>query len=354
MQWGASSSLGFQTWWRTSTSPPTWHRWAQSRIRFQRRRALPKLWQALLESLVMGMIRWQHLATGLHPKTGLWPALTMMAAQFPTLTKGLNWFPSPWKSSLRVARYLGRVLKYVFDLPSGFSISKINASTCTRNPISCHIELVQMWFQGCTAKLQWATQHCAWGKTPMMALGGWSTTLTTMKSYCARSSMASTLAHSRSLHQDTTDYNLKLFSYKFLWFIHSLLILEVHWWYLIQAISFKLQNGASLHNWNEPALSRNVPHLPGDAATTKDQIPWLITSDLDIVVLVSNDGNGFVQKKTMTISDVMCHITNVRGQTEATMLDHDLEPMTKDFCTLWGCNGLYHLARDVSRNQWHQ
>eukprot|EP00435_Cladocopium_sp_Y103_P055172 s1724_g18.t1 len=47
----------------------------------------------------------------------------------------------------------------------------------------------------------------------------------------------------------------------------------------------------------------------GDAATTKDQIPWLIRSDLDIVVLVSNDGNGFVQKKIMTIADVLCHIT---------------------------------------------
>ena len=72
-------------------------------------------------------------------------------------------------------------------------------------------------------------------------------------------------------------------------------------------------------------------HLAGDAATSVDQIPWLITSDLDIVVLVISSGDGSVEKRLMTVSEVLCWITRVRGQTEATMLDHDLEPLMKDY-----------------------
>ena len=70
--------------------------------------------------------------------------------------------------------------------------------------------------------------------------------------------------------------------------------------------------------------------LLGDAGTVTDQIPWLITSDLQPVVLLSTGGNGQVQKELMTVADVFCWITRVRGQTEATMLDHDLEPLCKD------------------------
>ena len=60
-----------------------------------------------------------------------------------------------------------------------------------------------------------------------------------------------------------------------------------------------------------------------------DHIPWMITSDLDVVALVTTS-DGSANKKLMTVADVLCFVTRTRGITEVTMVDHDLEPMTKD------------------------
>ncbi|CAK9111224.1 unnamed protein product [Durusdinium trenchii] len=68
----------------------------------------------------------------------------------------------------------------------------------------------------------------------------------------------------------------------------------------------------------------------GDAATVADAIPWLITSDLQVVCLVSVDTNGFSTKELMTVADVCCWITKTRGVTEAAMLDHDMAPLTEE------------------------
>lgn len=58
-----------------------------------------------------------------------------------------------------------------------------------------------------------------------------------------------------------------------------------------------------------------------------DSIPWLIQSDLEVLCLVYQSGNGETQKELMTLADIVCWITRTRGVTEATMLDHDLAPM---------------------------
>ena len=71
-------------------------------------------------------------------------------------------------------------------------------------------------------------------------------------------------------------------------------------------------------------------HLPGDAATVTDQIPWLISSDLELVVLVDEAAGGTPTKQVMTIAEVLCWITKTRGATEALMLDHNLEVMYKE------------------------
>ena len=58
-----------------------------------------------------------------------------------------------------------------------------------------------------------------------------------------------------------------------------------------------------------------------------DQIPWLIKSDLDVLCLVHQNGDGSTKKELMTLADIICWITKTRGVTEATMLDHDLQPL---------------------------
>lgn len=50
----------------------------------------------------------------------------------------------------------------------------------------------------------------------------------------------------------------------------------------------------------------------------------MVGRDLQWVSLCSAD-----QKEIMTISQVMCHITKVRGATEAGLLDHDMKPICK-------------------------
>ena len=92
-------------------------------------------------------------------------------------------------------------------------------------------------------------------------------------------------------------------------------------------ITLSYQRTLETHcNQLSPAL------VPGTAQALTDSIPWLIKSDLDVVAL-NVDG----RKTLMTIAGVMHHITSNRGATEATMLDHDLEPMKKDcffaFCS---------------------
>ena len=34
----------------------------------------------------------------------------------------------------------------------------------------------------------------------------------------------------------------------------------------------------------------------------------------------------------MTVADAVCAITRTQGATEAAMVDHDMTPMTKDWC----------------------
>ena len=71
------------------------------------------------------------------------------------------------------------------------------------------------------------------------------------------------------------------------------------------------------------------PATPGDATSLTDQIPWLITSDLQLVVLLTGtEGSG--NKETMTLAEVFCWITKTRGATEAVMLDHNVSPLPKE------------------------
>ena len=53
-------------------------------------------------------------------------------------------------------------------------------------------------------------------------------------------------------------------------------------------------------------------------------MPWLLGSDADLVCLASG-----TEKKVVPFAEVICTITRTRGATEATVLDHDLVPMTK-------------------------
>ncbi|CAL1161037.1 unnamed protein product [Cladocopium goreaui] len=69
--------------------------------------------------------------------------------------------------------------------------------------------------------------------------------------------------------------------------------------------------------------------VAGDAATIADSIPWLVTSDLQVVCVVF-EKDGSTQKELMTVADTMCWIARTKGATEAAMLDHDLEPLTED------------------------
>lgn len=73
----------------------------------------------------------------------------------------------------------------------------------------------------------------------------------------------------------------------------------------------------------------SVPFPSGDVAALTDQIAWCVTSDLQVACLVNTDSSGAVQKRLMTMAEVVCHITQTQGATEAAMLDHDMTPMTK-------------------------
>ena len=82
----------------------------------------------------------------------------------------------------------------------------------------------------------------------------------------------------------------------------------------------------------------------GDASSVTDQLPWIIQSDLDLVVLVSSGSDGNPSTEIMTVSEVFCWITRTHGATEALMMDHNVSPMLKEtgltnhytwFCCLW-------------------
>ena len=60
-----------------------------------------------------------------------------------------------------------------------------------------------------------------------------------------------------------------------------------------------------------------------------DSIPWNITSDLDVICVVSTDASGGTVKKLTTVSEAICDLTRQRGVVEAAMIDYDLIPMTK-------------------------
>ena len=61
-----------------------------------------------------------------------------------------------------------------------------------------------------------------------------------------------------------------------------------------------------------------------------DQLPWIILSDLDLVILLSTGSDGNPKKEIMTIAEVLCWITKTRGATEALMMDHNVSPMLKE------------------------
>ena len=63
-----------------------------------------------------------------------------------------------------------------------------------------------------------------------------------------------------------------------------------------------------------------------------DQIGWHIASDLDVISLVEGTPGT---KKLMTVADSICNITRSRGATEASMVDHDMSPMTKVWFSKW-------------------
>ena len=63
-----------------------------------------------------------------------------------------------------------------------------------------------------------------------------------------------------------------------------------------------------------------------------DQIGWSVKSDLDVICLVATNTLGNLEKKLMTVADAVCAITRTQGATEAAMVDHDMTPMTKDWC----------------------
>jgi hypothetical protein len=68
----------------------------------------------------------------------------------------------------------------------------------------------------------------------------------------------------------------------------------------------------------------------GDASSVTDQLPWIIQSDLDLVVLVSSGSDGNPSTEIMTVSEVFCWITRTHGATEALMMDHNVSPMLKE------------------------
>ena len=63
-----------------------------------------------------------------------------------------------------------------------------------------------------------------------------------------------------------------------------------------------------------------------------DQLPWIITSDLDLVVLITSSvgSDGSQGKQIMTVSEVFAYITRTMGATEAVMLDHNVTPMRQE------------------------
>lgn len=85
----------------------------------------------------------------------------------------------------------------------------------------------------------------------------------------------------------------------------------------------------SIHMFIPIPVCPSTPEWPGDIASLTDQIAWSVTSDLQVACLVTTDSGGAVQKRLMTIAEIVCHITRTQGATEAGMLDHDMSPMTK-------------------------
>lgn len=67
---------------------------------------------------------------------------------------------------------------------------------------------------------------------------------------------------------------------------------------------------------------------PGEAASLVESIAWSISSDLDVICLCTEGSSG-VEKKLVTIAEAICLMTRQHGTTEATMVDHDMTPMTK-------------------------
>lgn len=72
--------------------------------------------------------------------------------------------------------------------------------------------------------------------------------------------------------------------------------------------------------------------LEGEAPTLSAGIPWLVGSDLQLVVLViPASGTSPAEKRLMSLSEVMCWVAQTRGVTECAMMDHDMFPMKKDY-----------------------
>lgn len=55
-------------------------------------------------------------------------------------------------------------------------------------------------------------------------------------------------------------------------------------------------------------------------SSPETQIPWLLTSDLDLVIFVDDAG----KKSIKCLSQVACDVTRASGVTELTIVDHDM------------------------------
>ena len=91
-----------------------------------------------------------------------------------------------------------------------------------------------------------------------------------------------------------------------------------------------MDNGRPLSSLEKRGGCSNYRLFAGDCDSLVDQIAWSVVSDLDVICLVESSSSGPATKKLMTVADAVCGITRSHGATEASMVDHDMIPKTKD------------------------
>ncbi|CAJ1423296.1 unnamed protein product [Effrenium voratum] len=84
---------------------------------------------------------------------------------------------------------------------------------------------------------------------------------------------------------------------------------------------------AAAHVSRAPEVEAAVTST-GSAQSSPEYLAWVVRSDKHFVSLVTGQGD-VANKEVMTMADVMCYITRERGVTQARLLDHDMEPLTK-------------------------